>query len=365
MTQQEHLQVFDLTLKVWGPLFVGSGKRYVKKDYLYNPNKGEVSFLDEQKFFAFLAERDLVEKYSQFMLSTESDLWKFLIKECGVPWAELKELQRYSVPSGDALDATHSLKEIYAFQRDAYGRAYIPGSSVKGALRTAWLLDRIQKDPSSGHWLKGGKYSSFPEERYVNQLRLRTQRDGSIASDAVNSLFRGIQIADSALIPDGCMILAGKKDFNPSGYAKPGNLLCRECVAPGTVIRFKLTLDQSVLKGRITKESLEAAIWQFDTYYQKTYGRHFTPPEKSALLPQQPYLILGGGAGFFSKSLAYPYLGEQEGLRWTANEMSRMFDKYGHNHAQDVAKGISPHTMKYARFRGKFYPYGYCGVTIA
>ena len=116
-----------------------------------------------------------------------------------------------------------------------------------------------------------------------------------------------------------------------------------------------------MLKGRITKDSLLETIQQFDASYQQTYARHFTLPHGAVNLPQQPYLILGGGSGFFAKSLAYPYLGEKEGLRWTAEQM---FRKHKHKHERDAEKGISPHTMKYARFRGRLYPYGYCGVNI-
>ena len=42
-------------------------------------------------------------------------------------------------------------KEIHQFQRDAYGRAYIPGSSLKGALRTAWLVHLLlHETPAPG-----------------------------------------------------------------------------------------------------------------------------------------------------------------------------------------------------------------------
>lgn len=357
MIQQDHLQIFDLTLNVWAPLFVGNGSSYTKKEYMYNTRNGKVSFLDEQKFFSFLVEHDLVDKYGQFMLSEQSNLWAFLTKDCGISDAELKTLTRYQIEVGDALDAEHSLKEIHAFQRDAQGHAYIPGSSIKGALRTAWLLSAVLADRSTGHSLAQNRRAAFPEEKYVNQLHLH----GSIASDAVNSIFRGIQVSDSLSISDNCMMLAGKTDSATDGGTHSINL-CRECAAPGTATRFKLTLDQSVLKGRITKESLLEAIQQFDTYYEQTYSRHFTPPSGAVNLPQQPYLILGGGSGFFAKSLAYPYLGEEEGLRWTAEQMKQMFRN--HKHERDAENGISPHTMKYARFRGRLYPYGHCGVSI-
>ena len=43
--------------------------------------------------------------------------------------------------------------------------------------------------------------------------------------------------------------------------------------------------------------------------------------------------------------------------------MTQMFSN--HKHQDDVKPyGISPHTMKYARFRDQFYPYGYCEVSI-
>lgn len=84
MIQQDHLQIFDLTLNVWAPLFVGNGSSYTKREYMYNTRNGKVSFLDEQKFFSFLVEHDLVDKYGQFMLSEQSNLWAFLTKDCGI-----------------------------------------------------------------------------------------------------------------------------------------------------------------------------------------------------------------------------------------------------------------------------------------
>lgn len=359
MNRQDHLEVYDLTLTVWAPLFVGSGSKYTKKEYMFNPRSEEVSFLDNEKFFAFLEQHRLMDQYTDFMLSNRSNLWKFLVDECGIKGAELNPLKRYSVRCSDALDEKHSLKEIHAFQRDVQGRAYIPGSSIKGALRTVWLMDAVRKESTVGHSLREDKRAKFPEERYVSQLSLPRTRP----EDAVNSIFRGIQVSDSGPIDNRRMIIVSKKDAQINGYVRPNQFpLCRECVAPGTSIRFKLTLDQSILKGRITKEGLEQMIRDFDAYYQQTYARRFVQPKDAAPLPQQPYLILGGGSGFFTKSLAYPYLGEEEGLRWTARQMSNMFR--GHKHERDVEKGISPHTMKYARFNGRLYPYGYCGVSI-
>ena len=61
MKTMEHLQIFDIVLTMRGPLHIGNGKFCDKKEYLYNPRNQMVSFLDENRFFLFLAERGLTE----------------------------------------------------------------------------------------------------------------------------------------------------------------------------------------------------------------------------------------------------------------------------------------------------------------
>ena len=216
MIQQDHLQIFDLTLTVRSPLFIGDYRTYTKKEYLYNSRSGKASFLDEQKFFTLLTDRGLVDQYTQFMLSDQSDLWAFLTKDCGIPNTKLTTLTRYAIEVGDTSDLDR-VNCLHTFQRDAYGKAYIPGSSLKGALRTVWLLQAVRADQSTGHSLASDDNAAFPEEQYVNQLHLRLQKDGSIASDAVNSLFRGVQVSDSKPIPNEQMALCGKFDVLPDG----------------------------------------------------------------------------------------------------------------------------------------------------
>ena len=239
MKQQDHLQIFDLTLNVRSPLFIGDGRTYTKKEYLYNSRSGKASFLDEQKFFTLLTDRGLVDQYTQFMLSDQSDLWAFLTKDCGIPNTKLTTLTRYAIEVGDTSDLDR-VNCLHTFQRDAYGKAYIPGSSLKGALRTVWLLQAVRADQSTGHSLASDDSAAFPEEQYVNQLHLRLQKDGSIASDAVNSLFRGVQVSDSTSIPNEQMALCGKFDALPDGSfpknSKKGLPLFRECAIPGAKV---------------------------------------------------------------------------------------------------------------------------------
>ena len=77
MKELGHLQVYDLILKTRTPLFVGSGKKYVKKEYLFDPKGRRASFLKEDAFFQLLTDRNLEERYEQFMRGEQDNLHAF------------------------------------------------------------------------------------------------------------------------------------------------------------------------------------------------------------------------------------------------------------------------------------------------
>lgn len=352
MIELDHLQVFSLTLTVRGLLHIGNGQKLPKKEYLFNNRKGVVSFLNEQAFFDLLIRLQLVDAFERFCFYGRGDLYSFLFQECHLTQEQVQPAIRYQIQAGDALDANHTLQDIWRFMRNANGDAYVPGSSVKGAFRTALLFQRIKED-TSFHEFERGK---LPEENYLHTLHLTNRSE-----NAVNSLMRGIQISDSAVIPDSCMTLASKNDAFISGAANAINL-CRECLVAGTAIRFQLTLDQSVLQGAVTVDTILNALRKLDFYYKNTYQSHFKSPIDAAEQPSGTVLRMGGGSGFFTKSLAYPYLGEKNGLVWVSNRLATSFR--AHRHDEDPQLGISPRTMKYGRYRNKFYTFGLCEVSI-
>lgn len=354
------LQVFDLVLTTQAPLFIGSGKTILKKMYVYDKSTHKVSIFDEEKFLTLLFEKNQVDPFERFMLGPFSNLYAFLTQDCHLTEEDWKDTVRYTFDAGAALDARHSLTDIQSFIRDPAGRVYVPGSSIKGALRTVWLYWMMHKEGIEHMDLVKDhreKYGVIPEKQYLHSLHLNRRRP----DDMVNSLFRGIQVSDSMPVSDDSMVLADKWDSQTSGSIKKVPV-CRESIRPGTQIVLKLTLDQSILQGRITKESLIQAIQAFDSYYSETYTSKFSQPKEQADIRCETYLLLGGGAGFFSKSLVYPYLGQERGLRKAAEIMQGSF-RY-HHHERDEVLGISPHTLKYTKYQGKYYPMGVCGVEI-
>ena len=366
MTRIEHLSVCDLILTTRAPVFVGSGNKCAKTDYLFDPRTQTVSMIDPDALFAWLYRRKLADRYESFVLSGDTRLYAFL-RDCRITNQELDELCLYRVNAADALDDNHSLKELHTFVRDSRHRAYVPGSSVKGALRTVLLAGLIAQE-KKGAWPdapKGNRRARQMQElegEYLNTLALKRDRNGSIVNDPVNSILRGLSVSDSAPISDEDLILVGKVDVNEKGEYKKLPL-CRECVRPGVELRFRLTLDHSALPDAFTAERIMRMINDFDAYYRKTCLARFVPPPNTHAVSYQDALILGGGAGFFAKSLAYPYLGTGEGMRYTESIMLEQFRKHGHD--KDISThGISPHTMKYGQYEGELYPYGICGVRL-
>lgn len=366
MIRTEHLSVYDLILTTKSPLHIGSGNVCAKTDYLFDPRKETVSMIDPEALFAWLYKRRLADRYETFVLSGDTRLYQFL-RENGITNQELDKICLYRVNAADALDDSHSLKEIHTFMRDSGHRAYIPGSSVKGALRTVILAGMMAENkfegwPNDPNKNRRARQMQDLEGKYLNTLVLKRERNGSVANDPVNSILRGLSVSDSELISDENMILVGKIDVNERGEDKKIPL-CRECIRPGTELRFRLTLDHSALPHEYSAENIMQAIRQFDAYYQKTYLSRFEPPYDGLAISFRNTLILGGGSGFFAKTLAYPYLGAEEGMRYTEGIMRNQFPKHGHG--RDILEhGVSPHTMKYGKYVGQLYPYGVCEVKI-
>lgn len=95
------------------------------------------------------------------------------------------------------------------------------------------------------------------------------------------------------------MMLTLKTDSTVIGQSHSINL-CRECVAPGTRIRFALTLDQSILKGRWTADSILKAISAFAAYQMQLYAAKFQQPQDSVQIAEKNLLMLGGRRSAFS-----------------------------------------------------------------
>ena len=88
MIRSEHLDVYNVRLTTRAPLFIGSGKSYVKKEYVFlSPRvtrspQARVLLLDEHRLFRLLVERNRIDQYETFMLGAQTDLYQYLTVDC-------------------------------------------------------------------------------------------------------------------------------------------------------------------------------------------------------------------------------------------------------------------------------------------
>ena len=90
LIEQDHLQAYELTLTTQGLLYVGSGKKLPRKEYIFNARKQTVAFLNEQAFFDLLIQNGLVELFEGYCMRQGGDLYTFLYRECGLNAAQVE-----------------------------------------------------------------------------------------------------------------------------------------------------------------------------------------------------------------------------------------------------------------------------------
>ncbi len=365
----DFLNKYKLKICALSPIHIGNGEKIGAREYIYLDRLQKVIIPDMKKMQAALSAKGKVQSFYEYMLAEKKEpLGSWLFRQ-GYRTADYRAWKRYELDSADAFreeaGKSKSSRDILCFVKDAYGKPYVPGSSLKGMLRTALLAWEIQRSADSCQQVKReireGLTPPFrvKKERYlskeVKKLEVNTfhrlNREGTRTFDAVNDCLSGLIVSDSDPIPQEKLILCEKVDLHTDGEERVIPLF-REALAPGTEIMFTISLDHTVCP--YTLENILEALECFNTIcYQSFYSRFKRGSD-------QPGTVwLGGGVGFAAKTVSYPLFG-REGVRVTneiyKNTLGNVYFKHGH--AGDIAQGVSPHICKCTRYNGKLYDMG-------
>lgn len=370
-----YLKTYKIILTTKAPVFIGSGKDLNKKEYIYEYHKSKVHIPDFAKMFEFINKTHRVEKFQDYMLNYRGDFSRWL-KDNNIFPQEYMQWIDYSLFVDEGVFEDGGKNEIHTCMKDAYGCPYIPGSSLKGAIRTALLANDILKNK--------GKYSRMSSDVMraelkgrTKMLRQETDRIEQTAfstlnrvdekgkpikpSNAVNDVMSGIRISDSKPLDKNCLILCRKIDESTTGVQKYMPLL-RECIKPDTTVEFDLTIDTTLTE--ITVNNIIEAINNFAKHNAQNFDSAFKP---NGQLPSNT-IVLGGGAGYQTKTITYPLLGKNpDSVKRTSQIISATLGKKiaeTHKHYKDVSLGISPHTAKRTYYLKKKYTMGVCTIEI-
>jgi len=377
-----HLSMYTVTLTVQSPLFIGSGEKITKKEYLYDPRKNEIMMIDLKKLAVFLDRKGLLERYQAFMLNEKSrNIYDFFRDNQIFP-RDYGQFEDYRIDTaGEAIQGEKPLRDVSLFVKDAQGMPYIPGSSIKGALRTAMLTYQIYskeqkqdkiREARSKEWEQEAKqcYKAQDIKRNLTQGTRRFEAEwlnrlnlpGTKKGDMANSVMRGIAVSDSTPIEKTQLMLAQKIDCSTKGNEQALPLF-RECLRPGTSCQFTITIDTRMAEQTgWTMQKILKAIKVFQQWQQKYFYAKFSGNVQAPTQNDEYVFWLGGGVGFINKTINQPSLGTRQALAYNAALLQKLF--HNGNHEKDVDLGISPHMQKLAMYQGKRYYMGQCRLEV-
>lgn len=191
----EKLKNFKVSIKTISPVYIGAGEVAVLSPYAdYVRQNDTLVYIDEQKLQQLLGTKpELIEEYVTGIKNgfnnnrSDFSLASFIKNRVGV---ELAKIEKRRVPvNGDI-----QKNEVRCFISSS-GRPFIPGSTIKGAIRTAVLLDWMMSTSQGEAFLSDIKsYIENDDWKALKKSNPEQSCFGSLSRDP----FRHLRIGDSA-----------------------------------------------------------------------------------------------------------------------------------------------------------------------
>lgn len=272
------MKTYEITLTTKGPVFIGSGKEFGKKEYVFL-SENEIGIVDISKLYTTIQKKGLERKFEEYILQDNKrslDQWLNINR---VLSKEIESSMKYRIRYGKLSLERGKKLEIREFVKDPYGKPYIPGSSLKGMLRTILLAEDIIVNPQMYRYdtenlardlSSYSAYRKFPAQsiRKTEAKRFNLLDRKENKNDAVNDIMSGMIISDSDPLEMTDLVLCQRVERKVDGTEKKLNVL-RECIKPGCRIRFSLTIDESVCGIKV--QDIISAVQKFANMYNKCF----------------------------------------------------------------------------------------------
>lgn len=294
---------YTLRLTTTGPVHIGCGKVLGKRDYFAKGSS--IAVLDARKFVGSLDGRQ-VEAYADFLSSSDyrTTLQDFLddhqdirlIAEKSVAYTIDEELAR-------SRRGAYLYHEVAEFVKDAYGNPFVPGSSVKGMLRTAIMVAYLDSHQSEFKPIYDSKLAQKPDRRALSRACAKIEHavffrerldSGDPAYHDDNDIMRYISVADSAPLSTSDLVFAKKYDgfsklddgqhkkelgrVSDEDYWKGNSLdVYRECIRPGVHIECTIDVDDRIdaYIGKVDASGLQDMLRRANELYEERFLSHF------------------------------------------------------------------------------------------
>lgn len=282
-------RTFQFTLLAMAPIHIGNGEKYTSREFIYE--NGYFYFPDMGKFYNRMVEKGYDHKFERFLQETKPNarnnrLISFLEDNRisdrnfgGYRIIETKLETNNNYLRGGALN------QVSKFIRDPFGNPYIPGSSLKGAIRTILM-------------------NTNPDWNNKNVLQCKKENKSLIPWGAkkgqdYDDLFNAIRVSDSKPFNNEQIILVQKWDYSAKSLTAKPLPLYREAIVPLTRISF--TITTTTKEAGILIEELGQRAQAFYKEYKEFFLSDF--PENKIQPNLQYPIYLGAGSGAWTKTL--------------------------------------------------------------
>ena len=232
---------YDLTITGLSPLHIGSGDKYSNLDYIAQENK--IHILDFDRILAQIPFEAIDDLTNDITTNFRNNRWSGNVEEF---------LNEYNITWQDCVDKSYELigaigqNEINKFIKTGE-QIYIPGSSLKGAIRTAILFKILKEHPDKKQRIERGLVNYFNDREIKKLIQSEDRPDGKL------DLLRALIISDSKLQKEITQIVKSTvyhlKD-RESTIPVFNEILAKDFVSQGQIKINRKLVDSNALYSR-------------------------------------------------------------------------------------------------------------------
>ena len=359
MKQLGKLKRYKMNLTTLSPVFIGGGNFSDLSQLQYVLSGSELKILDESKFMKFLKNTNLLDKFINYVSTPQYNKNNKPISPTLSNWINQnfpkKDLDIYSRIDEVEIESRRNLNYVRSFIKTSNGRPYIPGSSIKGAIKTAMLSHLIKNDG-----LEQKKAEDFLKEQ-----------------------MKFIQISDTKSLPNSCLmyrqtahqqLISDSKSIKRNGYLKIDYKLMnvdndlKEILKEGLICTFYITIEDNF------KYTIEDILNILNKFYTEVYDENKELNNLSKIFKTvitvkdcSPNINIGGQSGFNTKVILKALsANEIDYIKRKKESLNSIKSSRKHKHDETF---IAPRCLRVVqRFKendNTLMPLGWCNISIA
>lgn len=323
-------EVGRLCLQIITPVYIGDGTKLTAKDYFYSSKEQKAYFFNVRKWHQFIYQHGLFSAYEKY-ISNVHDKRNLLtwLEEHDFTLEDVKDIitsESFATVNIINVEKKNTLNDVDKHVHQLDGSLYVPGSSVKGAFRSAILHALLKKKPAikNRYWQLVNAEINKPyfnprkslnrlttnlENDLLHTLQLEEKHKPVPSNNAVCSSLRGLQVSDTLRSENIQVAILQKIDagFNKFGKAGFHPLpIFKECMLPGAKLMFDVKLDKAMMATvginsiddllSITQQYVDEIIRILKDAFKKEHPDPFCGIDAANI-------FVGGNVGFHSKTL--------------------------------------------------------------